>query len=1432
MKKLSIYLLSSLVALSSFGRNNDVAQKGPGSPTIAAGCTPATTATDLDINNIKLLVQTGGDMWWDLTNPKFEVPKESGRHSMFAGALWLGGKDVSGQLKVAAQRYRAGGNVDYWTGPLSTENFDIDPATCAAYDRHFSTTRIDVKRFAQWYEAGILDAENGTNTQSDDFPDYAPPTIMYEWPAHGRNYDPYNEDFYLAPFYDRNGDGLYNPNDGDYPGYELNSSETECGDRRTNVYGDQNLWWVFNDKGNVHTETGSNSIGMEIRAQAFSFATNDEVNNMTFCNYELVNRSSFTLTETYFGVFCDPDLGGANDDFVGCDVNRGLGYCYNGDDNDLDDQGAAGYGTNPPAIGIDFFEGPYQDADGIDNEKGIGPGEALNGVGYGDGVIDNERFGMRRFVWFNRTGASCCTDPDQGSEYYQYLRSYWKDGARMVFGGTGHPNSGGTMEADFMFPGNSDPLHWGTQGADPGYADPRGWTEDAEGNTPADRRFIQSAGPFTLLPGSVNDITIGIVWARSSTGGSQGSVAAMISADEKTQALFDNCFRLLGGPDAPVLAAQELSNEIILYIDNPTISNNNNEEYYEVNAFIVAPDSSVVIDGTDTSYHILTQAEKNDYRAYQFQGYKVFQVKDASVDASSLGDIDRARLIYQGDIRDGVDKIYNYTFDVETGFTFVEEMVDGGDKGIAHSIQVKEDLFATGDRKLINHKTYYFIAVAYAYNNFIPYNANNPESQTTPYLESRKSPTGGIKVLSAIPHNPTPENGGTVANAIYGESVELTRIEGTGNGGFDLSLKQESIDSIMKGAPWVVQQPVYEVNGTPIVVKVIDPLNVEGGEFAIQFKDSTDNGNISDAYYVVYRTAPSSDPLVDSIYSTRNIGFGNEELILDWGISIFVEQPEEPGNDADGTYGLIDASINFANDSLPWLIGVPDQDGDSLFDWISIGTAATDWLSYENYSPYESILDGTWAPARLCSKEIWGPMPNDLSLVSSSVIMDRLLGSLADLSSVDIVFTNDKTKWTRCPVLEMGDNPIDSKGVLGVGPSAGLPNDEIAGALKGRLRQSASVDQDGNAYDWPASSAVSDDEGDPNFISPYGMGWFPGYAINVETGERLNMAFGENSLDILEGENGSDMLWNPTDRIVDDGPFEGARLAGQHFIFVFRNNTVRQHETFGYFDELSERMPTYDAGQFAYENLENSTPGSSGNLYDLNAIKVYGSCMWVGFPLLETDAELLATETTVKLRVRKPFETFGSQEALDLADGLTIGDSYWVNEGPVIHSGDTLVRGDAFVADTIMLVSIANNITDVVKPVINNGLPMFNYSTAELASIIDDASADSSVLDLINVVPNPYYAYSQYEESRLDNRVKIVNLPDQCTITIYSINGTLIRQYSKDDNSQTYIDWDLKNNKFVPIASGVYLIHVAVPEVGEVVLKWFGALRPTDLDSF
>ena len=61
---------------------------------------------------------------------------------------------------------------------------------------------------------------------------------------------------------------------------------------------------------------------MEIRAQAFAFATNDEVNLMTFYNYELINRGTQTLYETYFSQYLDCDIGNYSDDYVGCDVSR------------------------------------------------------------------------------------------------------------------------------------------------------------------------------------------------------------------------------------------------------------------------------------------------------------------------------------------------------------------------------------------------------------------------------------------------------------------------------------------------------------------------------------------------------------------------------------------------------------------------------------------------------------------------------------------------------------------------------------------------------------------------------------------------------------------------------------------------------------------------------------------------------------------------------------------------------------------------------------------------------------------------------------------------------------------------------------------------------------------------------------------------------
>ncbi len=71
----------------------------------AAGCLAGAFYTELNINNVRTRISSGGDMWWDLNTSggrgtaKYEIPNGSKKTSMFAGALWIGGIDVNGQLK-------------------------------------------------------------------------------------------------------------------------------------------------------------------------------------------------------------------------------------------------------------------------------------------------------------------------------------------------------------------------------------------------------------------------------------------------------------------------------------------------------------------------------------------------------------------------------------------------------------------------------------------------------------------------------------------------------------------------------------------------------------------------------------------------------------------------------------------------------------------------------------------------------------------------------------------------------------------------------------------------------------------------------------------------------------------------------------------------------------------------------------------------------------------------------------------------------------------------------------------------------------------------------------------------------------------------------------------------------------------------------------
>nr|HRQ31265.1 hypothetical protein [Saprospiraceae bacterium] len=144
------------------------------------------------------------------------------------------------------------------------------------------------------------------------------------------------------------------------------------------------------------------------------------------------------------------------------------------------------------------------------------------------------------------------------------------------------------------------------------------------------------------------------------------------------------------------------------------------------------------------------------------------------------------------------------------------------------------------------------------------------------------------------------------------------------------------------------------------------------------------------------------------------------------------------------------------------------------------------------------------------------------------------------------------------------------------------------------------------------------------------------------------------------------------------------------------------------------------------------------------------------------------------------------------------------------------------------------------------GSYMFDLNGTQAEEVVVQDTIDNA-LSMVNVTPNPYYAYSAYETSQFTQRVKITNLPGKCTVTIYSLDGKFVRQFKRDEKgvdyriagrsnpainkSQIYpdIEWDLKNSKGIPIASGVYLIHIYADDLGvERTIKWFGINRQFD----
>ena len=311
----------------------------------------------LDINNVKARINANGNHFWDPMSgaSEYEVPKGSGKMSIFTEGLWVAAKDNNHKLHFAGERYRSKG-ADFYQGPImATDNYEKQAEKWNTLWK-VNKSEIDAHK-ANWTE-----------------PSYKiPPSLIY-WPANGNKSLGQAEK--LAPYYDNDNDGIYDASKGDYP----------------IIRGDQAIYFMINDD-NLHTESGGEKLGIEVHGMAYAFnkPLDSAMNNTIFINYQIINRSVNKYDSVFIGAFNDFDIGDGWDDYIGCDTLLNSYYGYNSAIIDGSGQPYA-YGLHPPAQSVTILNTKmYSFTDFVNS----------NNPNLGDPSNDIESFNYMQGKWRN-----------------------------------------------------------------------------------------------------------------------------------------------------------------------------------------------------------------------------------------------------------------------------------------------------------------------------------------------------------------------------------------------------------------------------------------------------------------------------------------------------------------------------------------------------------------------------------------------------------------------------------------------------------------------------------------------------------------------------------------------------------------------------------------------------------------------------------------------------------------------------------------------------------------------------------------------------------------------------------------------------------------------------------------------------------------------
>ncbi|MCB0566610.1 MAG: T9SS type A sorting domain-containing protein [Phaeodactylibacter sp.] len=430
----------------------------------------------IEVNSVRAILYSNGRLFWNGDEGLFDVTYDTifgvEPSPIQAAGLWIGGIDEAGNLKGAYQLYDEDGKSDFQPGLIQP---------------HYMEERIN-KDFnkiwrVSWEDIATHQQDYWDNEKIDN-----PLPSIYSWPGRG---NPHSEQYNgfptpgqpqgLAPFEDQDGDGIYDPDQGDFPAPDIRSCYTP-------PTPDEMLWFVFNDVKDDRS-TPTDVVEMEVHCLAFAYHCEDEelLDNTLILNYKIINKSIEPLDSIYVGMFVDFSIGCPQDDYLGTIPEYGTVYAYNSDAKD-----------GPCNLGL------------LARHNYFASCTMLNKMLVTDHVR-NQNIDTVLFQYFENSmplyldeeaSSYAQSFPLTSLEYYRYLTGSWRNGNPLSFGQDGY-----SIEVHspfpFIFPGHPQ-RQWE-------------WNETSAGMPPGKRRAITSAGHFRLPPGAVNTFSMAFT-AKQCTG--------------------------------------------------------------------------------------------------------------------------------------------------------------------------------------------------------------------------------------------------------------------------------------------------------------------------------------------------------------------------------------------------------------------------------------------------------------------------------------------------------------------------------------------------------------------------------------------------------------------------------------------------------------------------------------------------------------------------------------------------------------------------------------------------------------------------------------------------------------------------------------------------------------------------------------------------